>query len=337
MTMRGRMSRALTAALLALGLIVPAHARAEVAPFYTRNLSPFIQIFGLPAMESGALAPAGSIDTKLALDIANNSIQGGNDLEQVVIDGETYRAALTLRYRVSPAIELGLDVPLVHHSGGIFDSFIDGWHDTFGLSNNARRQFENSTLNYRYTRDGIQRVAITQADNGIGDLRLSTGYRILQDNGPLPRAIALRAGLKLPTGDPDLLLGSGGTDLSLSINFSDSQLLGSADWTLFGAAGIVALGNGDVLPELHRNAAGFGVLGVGWHAWRMVNLKTQLNTHTAMYRSDLAELGSDAIELIVGGDIALPHRMTLDIGVTENLFSGPTPDVALHLLLRRAY
>lgn len=331
------MSRALTAALFAPGLIVPVQVRAEVTPFYTRNLNPFIQIFGLPAMESGTLVPAGGIDTKLVLDIANNAVQGGNAFEQVVIDGETYRAALTLRYRLSPAIELGLDLPLVHHSGGKFDSFIEGWHDTFGLSNNARRQFENSTLNYRYTRDGIQRVAITQADDGVGDLRLSAGYRLFQDDGPLPRAIALRAGLKLPTGDPDLLLGSGGTDLSLGINFSDSQLFGSADWTLFGAAGVVALGNGDVLPELHHDTAGFGVLGVGWHAWRIVNLKTQLNTHTAMYRSDLAELGSGAIELIVGGDIALPHRMTLDIGVTENLFSGPTPDVALHLLLRRAY
>lgn len=332
-----RATRALTAALLIAGTTLPLHAPAEVTPFYTRNLNPFIQIFGLPAMAGGALTAPGGIDTRLVLDIANSSVQGDNGTEQIFIDGESYRAALTLRYRLNPAVELGLDLPFVHHTGGIFDNFIEDWHDIFGLSNKARHQSTSNTLNYRYTRNGTPRVAITGADNGIGDVTLSAGYRIRQNDAVLPRAVALRAGLKLPTGDPDRLLGSGGTDVSLGIYFSDSRLLGDPAWTLFGAAGGVLLGAGDVLPELHRDAVGFGTLGIGWHAWRVVDLKAQLATHTPVYRSELAELGSSAVELIVGGNIALPQRLVLDIGVTENLFSGPTPDVVLHLLLRRAY
>lgn len=325
----------LTTALVLCVTSVALNAHAEVTPFYTRNLHPFIQIFGLPPLESGMLAREGVVDTRLVLDLVNNSVQGSSGNEEVVIDGETDRLALVMRYRWRPDIELGVDLPFVHHTSGVFDNFIEDWHDTFGLSNGERHQFQSNTLNYRYAQNGVERVHITQAENGIGDVRLSAGYRLRDDDGALPRAVALRAGLKLPTGDPDQLLGSGGIDASLGVHFSDSRLMGRPDWTLFGGTGIVALGNGDVLPDLHRDLVGTANLGAGWHAWRIIDLKAQLNTHTAIYRSEVPELGSSAIELIVGGNIAF-GEFILDIGVTENLFSDATPDVVFHFLLRHA-
>ena len=85
--------RGIYASIVAALLVATTPAHAEVAPFYSRNLNPFIHIFGLPATEGATLAPAGRVDTKLVLDFVNNSTQKTNGTEQVVKDGDLVYAA----------------------------------------------------------------------------------------------------------------------------------------------------------------------------------------------------------------------------------------------------
>jgi len=63
-----------------------------------------------------------------------------------------------------------------------------------------------------------------------------------------------------------------------------------------------------------------------------------VNANTALYNdSDLAELSSTALMLVMGGALQLPAGYQLDIGVSEDIAVATAPDVAFHLGLSKVF
>jgi len=71
------------------GLAQSASAAELVQPFYSRNLNPFVQIYGLPAGEGPTLTGKGALEARLVLDIANNYTASADQGETIIIRGET--------------------------------------------------------------------------------------------------------------------------------------------------------------------------------------------------------------------------------------------------------
>ncbi len=182
----------------------------------------------------------------------------------------------------------------------------------------------------------MERLRVDDSNFGIGDVRLSAAYQIY---GEGPGAATLRASLKIPTGSSGKLHGSGSTDLAIWLTGSrDKALEKWGHWTIFGAAGGMAMTDGKVLKEQQNNLVGFGTIGIGWSPAPVIAFKTQLSTHTPFYGdSSLPELGDSAVQLIMGGTIAFSPTTSLDIGVSEDLAVYTSPDVALHLALTRRF
>ena len=311
---------------------------AAITPFQTVNQSPLVQIFGLPAAERSILLSAGTTEGMLTADIASNfagSTAGG---DEIMLDGESYRTTLAVRHGFSDRIEGGIDIPLVGHGGGVFDSFIEGWHDFFGLPEGGRKDEPRNRLLYSYSRNGSEAYRMDRSAFGIGDIRLSGGVQLYDNGSPDQRAIALRGSLKLPTGNHRRLHGSGSTDISLWLTGSDDYRLPLGHLTLFGAAGGMVMTDGDVLREQQRNAVGFGSLGLGWAPAGWIAFKMQLSGHTPFFKgSDLRELNGNALQLLMGGTLTFPGNMSLDIGVSEDIAVDTSSDVALHLALRKTF
>lgn len=310
----------------------------DVTPFYTWNQSPLIQIFGLPAAERAILLPHGRVEGLLAMDVASNFAHDETSRERILLDGENYRFTLALRYGLAPGIEAGIDIPYVGQGGGFLDSFIEGWHDFFNLPQGGRDEAPRNRLLYSYTKDGQSRLRSDDSSFGLGDMRLSGGVQLYNDGSANPRAVALRASLKLPTGESSELHGSGGTDFALWLTASDDYRLSLGHFTLFGAGGGMVMGDGDVLPAQQRNLAAFGTFGFGWAPVEWIAFKTQASGHTAFYRdSELRELSSSGLQLLIGGTLAFSQETSLDIGVSEDIAVNTSPDVAFHLGLRRRF
>jgi hypothetical protein len=328
-------------ALIFVGIqIVPCFADTlAITPFYTFNQSPLVQIFGLPAAESSIIEPPGHTWSLLAVDAANNFASQETDQENVYLDGESYRLTLALRYGITDKLEIGVDLPWVGYGGGIFDSFIEGWHRFFGLSQGGRTQAPLNRLLFTYSRDGQERLRLDDSNFGIGDIRLTSGWQLYNDGSSHPLAVALRASLKLPTGDSSRLHGSGSTDVALWLTGSDDYPLPGpwGDITLFGAAGGMVMTDGQVLKEQQKNLAGFGSLGFGWSPADWIALKTQFSLHTPFYRSELRELGQPAVQFLIGGTWGLSAKTALDIAVSEDVSVDTSPDVALHLGLNHQF
>jgi hypothetical protein len=303
-------------------------------PLPTYNQSPLVQIFGLPAPGSPHVLPSGRSQVRVSFDAANNFLDRKNDNESVVLDGETHRTAVSVSY-MAHNIEWGVEIPYISHSGGFLDGFISNWHDVFGLPPGGRNESPFDQLNYTYRRDGIDRLHITSANRGIGDIRLLAARQLAPGR---ETDVALRASLKLPTGDAAQLHGSGAADIALWVSLGCSPLGCPGDVGWNASAGALVLGRGDVLPELQRRVVGFGGIGFAWRAISPIVLKADLRAHTPFFRdTNLAPLGSTAVQLILGGTWIVGSETAVDIGVSEDVRVDTSPDVSLLVSLRTSF
>jgi len=143
----------------------------------------------------------------------------------------------------------------------------------------------------------------------------------------------LRAGVKAPTGDPDKLTGSGATDLSLGIYGGSVTRFFDRDLSYSGFVGVLALGDGDVMPELQRSTVPYGGAALRWQATPRFALATQLSVQGPYYDIDLDELGGTTFQLAFGADMRF-KRTLLRFAIVEDIAAGAAPDFALHLSFR---
>jgi len=328
--------------LLALSVMVPGTsslaAAMDIIPFQSSNQSPLIRVFGLPAIDSAIVVPTGRFEGTLTSDVTNNSTSDISQTDAVLLDGETYRFNLSARYGIAPGFQVGIDIPYLANSGGFLDSFIEDFHDAFGLPQGIRKSSPRNRLLYQYTRNGVTKVLVNDGSNGIGDIRLSGAWQLYYQGTEAPRAVALHASIKLPTGNSNRLFGSGSTDFSLWLTASDDYRLPLGHLTVYGAAGGMALTDGDVLKDQQRNLAGFGSLGLGWSPLQWLALKVQADAHTSFFTgSSLKQVNSGSVQLVAGGTIGVSEKTFLDVGISEDVWVDTAPDVVFHLALRSRF
>ena len=307
-----------------------AHAdNAAAAEFTLRNHNPFLQIFGLPPLQSASVVPAGETNFGVSLDLANNADFGATEIENLFIDGESYFLQMTLRRRVKSWLELGVDVPLVSHSGGFMDSAIINWHDTFGMSNTKRRGPDDELL-FLYQRDEATLYELSSTASGLGDVQMTAAIPI-KEAAADGYALTVRTSLKLPTGDDRELLGRGAADLAAGLYMSRSATFFHRPLSLSAFGGLLLLGDGDVLPELQESAVPFGGVVGSWQVAERFAITTQLQAQGAYYASDIEELGGGTTQLGVGFRYRLQKNgRCLKFAVVEDITADATTDFALH-------
>ena len=315
----------------------PLHA-LEITPFYTQNQSPLIQIFGLPAIGEATVVDRKETSLRFTVDLANNYTTDNKARESILLDGESTRFTLHGRYGLGHQLEVGVEIPYLVTGGGFLDNFIENYHHTFGFPNGGRELAPQNRLLYHYEKDGRTLLHVNQSGAGLGDMRLTGGWQLYSGEKETSQGITLRASLKLPTGDSDGLRGSGSTDLALWLIGSQDVRLALGHLSIYGAAGALGMTPGKILQEQQRPLVGFGALGLGWSPIHWLAFKVQANAHTSFYHdSDLKQVDAPSVQLTIGGTLAFSQRLTLDIGVTEDLVVSTAPDVVFHLSLSHRY
>jgi hypothetical protein len=311
-------------------LAASASAAAQDNPtdaFPLRAHNPFLQVYGMPAFQTQSLVAPGGLDISLSYDVANDADDADRGREVLVIEAETEVVNLSFRRRVGDRLEFGLDIPWVRHSGGYLDGVIFDFHDLVGLSNSAREGPDDQFQLY-FERDGVTLLDFSSPASGIGDIQLSAATTV----GPA----TLRAGIKVPTGDADKLTGSGAVDLSLGVYGGGTGRIFNRDLDYSGFAGLLKLGDGDVLPALQRSVVPYGGSILRWHATSRLSLATQLYIQGPYLDADLDELGGTTFQLAFGGDYRLPEKGWLfRFAIAEDVAAAAAPDFALHLSIRR--
>lgn len=213
-------------------------------PLQIRDMRPYNLLFlQFPPDTPDVLAPA-KTRASAQIDMANTLLFPEEQSHvSVYEDCEYQRLNLSYRWGLNGGTEIGAFLPILARDGGFLDPILSWWHRAFGLSVNGEDNPvgrlslpQNQSILYLSDGGGAPLVDAGSAF-GPGELILTLKRALVR---PTPRAaLAWRAGLKLPTGNPGLLLGSGAVDTGLSLDARHSLGKGV---TLYANAGAALLG-----------------------------------------------------------------------------------------------
>jgi hypothetical protein len=198
----------------------------------------------------------------------------------------------------------------------------------------VKRQGPPNELEFHYAGAGVEPYTLDSGVAGLGDIRLHAAVPIPVALLDEDDALSVRAGVKLPTGDPDELLGSGAVDTYVAVYYSGAGVFGLDRLGLSAHVGVLQTGDSDLFAEIQENTVPFGGFAANWRFTERLHAKAAMYAQGDYVESGLNELGS-SLQLIVGGDYRFASNgMSLSFGVVEELFSDATVDFAIQISLR---
>lgn len=306
-------------------------------PLRVRNLSPVLQLYGLPRM-SGARIVGDELEASFNLEIGNNFQSRQAEGTFAFFDGETYVGSYRLRGgfdRVFDSAwaqrwEWGVEIPYVLHSSGELDGLVDEFHELFGLPDGQRDLAPRDQLDY-FIRSGPTVFAdIDRRTKSFGDVRGFVGYQFF-DTGR--SAFALRSMLKLPTGEVEDLSGSEGVDVAVWGEYETGFELWSRTWEVTAGAGVSYLGEGELIPEDQQSWAAIGHLGLQIPINRRIAFIAQIDAHSKVLETGNALVADGGVLGTLGGRIGVTDRFWVDLGIIEDLDNKSASDVVFQILM----
>ncbi len=266
-------------------------------------------------------------ESRIGFNVNSNYEQDLNGIgDSIVIDGETEVWDFTYLRGLGHGWEAGVSVPWIKHSGGYLDRAIVRWHDWFGMPQGGRDLAQNDQLNYAIAVDGDDQFTLVNRERGIGDVVVFAGKA-------LSKNMTLRSELKLPTGKSEALLGSGGADFNLSLDYRRRLAEG---WNWGGSVSLTYL-TGNDLGLKSQNVVAAVSSHLVYRVKPRLALKVQCDLNTRPYKGvDLEPLNQVGGVLSFGGTVKLTDEDRLDLIFMENLPNGETaPDFGFKIELSR--
>lgn len=284
-----------------------------------RDLSPF----SLSHPVLNTQTRPNDIQVSLDYQLANSQYYKTLDDDSIALDAQTELVIFSVSAPINDDWSYRIEAAYAEVSGGFSDSFIESWHDTFGLPNGSRDKYAQDLMRIQYQRDGQLLIDENDAFSGLTDTQVALQYVLSDDS-------AVNVFVNLPTGDSDTLLGSGFADAGVSWQGTHTSESG---WQTSTQVGVIALGDTGLLEGEARSAAAFGQVTFAMPVSEHVVLKLQVDGHTAYYDSPLSPLGKNAVMLGMGGSVLLGRQWQLDIMVSEDIAVEASPDVGWHIRL----
>ena len=174
----------------------------------------------------------------------------------------------------------------------MLDDLIDGWHSAFGMPDGGRNAAPRDEFLYRFGERLAPSFLLTEPQSGIGDTQLKFARLIGRDQG-----FVVQASVKLPTGEEDMLAGSGSADWSRdAAAHAAAARAASGRRVTSGASGLVRAGDPQQIDFDAETWVPTGIVGGSWQVLPKFGLKGQLDVHGAFFDSPLEEIGETAIQ-----------------------------------------
>ena len=118
--------------------------------------------------------------------------------DSFVVDDETRYLDLKASYVPIKDLEISFSLPVLWRGGGVLDSFIEDWHDFFGLPGGNRDTAVDDSFSYSAFEDNGETFLITRDGYSLGTASLGAKYLLTPGTKNAP-AWALTFDLGLPT------------------------------------------------------------------------------------------------------------------------------------------
>jgi hypothetical protein len=278
---------------------------------------------------SPATTGVGDLDLAVTSEYSSLYLSDSSRGDVAVVDAELWRTGVSARTGVGPRTDVEIELPIVYATDGFADDLISGWHSIFGLPDGGRERRPDNEFDVHVDADG-QRVYEMQDDEiALGDIPIVVTQRILDEHED-GVALALRAGLELPTGSESDGFGNGGIDWGGGLLAESS----AGRITLTGAAYYVVTADPSAFEDAGVDALDsvqvHGGMEVRWN--EAASILFGLRYSTAATRDiDLDEIDADVLDLDIGWVHDLLDGSRLTLGFTEDLIARSGPDLTAFL------
>ena len=306
----------------ALLLALAFHPTTYAEFYLTRNQNPFTLFQGQPLPLSASRLSEGW-HLQQSLDISNSLNSQSDNSQNLLVDFESYYLNTRLTRALNKNWSLTLDIPMLHRGTGIFDSAIDSWHKALGLPRASRPNVANNQFAIRYSQNSIPQVQILQSSTELGDISANIGYHLKQSPG---LQIVLWIGAELPSGNATQLAGNAHTDVSLTLA---ATLMPFPRWQIDMNLGVVAPGGNLIASNPTADNVWYAYLAADWQLIDWLQLRVQLESHQSYFVNSTLGLMDKANVIVFGGTININKCNLLDIGVSEDIDVGASPDISV--------
>jgi hypothetical protein len=166
-------------------------------------------------------------------------------------DFEQKTSYLEKGFEVASWLAFGVELAYAHRDGGVFDTFIDDFHQQIDSSRFRRQYYPRSRSLFQVTSDGIESFT-SQSSSGLSATKLKIKLwpaRWTETNPNCPCGIGFSFQAKVPMGDSRRGLSSGGTDLSGLVHIG-VPLGADSSWLV--TAGATTLGKNEAFKDWPR-------------------------------------------------------------------------------------
>lgn len=326
-------------------------------PLHSRNQFPVALPFLSFSAEPAATLPMHKLHIKIAYDRANTFVKSGGIVENLdspgslnpftietvqcilqnnpnadafLIDTEVNRWTLRFEYAPFEKFSLAAELPVLRYGGQFMDPMIERFHKIFGFPDGDRPHFLRHDANVFLYFD--QQLFFGDksdlAGTGIGDVSVFAKRQIIGGNKLRP-ALALAAGLELPTGNDIKLRSNGSFDYGFNLCASWAWQRNWLDLNI----GITKPGRWEILPELELSPIYAMILSYEHSFGKRVSLLIQDRHTTSPLRGVTSEgIRRIAHEITAGVKIDGAHGLRWTIAVTENYaYFNSSPDLGVQV------
>jgi hypothetical protein len=300
-------------------------------PLLLVNEAPLRQPF-LRALPQSA-CPAAAPQVSVRLHAANQYVDLHDRSRSAFLDEETYRLDLAAAYPLGSTREIRLEVPLRARSGGFMDGLIETWHDLLGLPQDTRREHPRNKVQLEIADSAAQRplIDLTGSATGLGDVTVRFLQRVTGSSRSA--ALALVAGVKLPTGSSEELFGSGALDAGLGL--AASLRLVPALW-VHADLGVALLGDSPLADRglEQSGTTSQALLALEWRPWTTTRFLTQLQSESTPLEAGLGNMDRRSLLLAWGVRQAVSGSVEAELALGEDLRVQTAPDFTVQTTLR---
>jgi len=182
-------------------------------PLPVRNQHP-AQLLVMHLDPAGAdVLPAGQTAWRADLAYTSLFLNGSNPQGAWVMDGEILRAAIDAKVGLGNGLQLGLQLPFAHTTGGFLDDFIIDYHDAFGFPDQNRSTSPKDEFLVNASRGATTVWSMDESNAELLDVPIHLAWQ-LREPGEDRFGLTLRGGFEIPTGDQDSGYGNGEVDFA---------------------------------------------------------------------------------------------------------------------------
>ncbi|RMF16019.1 MAG: DUF3187 family protein [Gammaproteobacteria bacterium] len=246
--------------------------------------------------------------------------------EKIELDDEVQSLNLSASHPLSNRMDITLRTRWQRHDSGIWDSMIESWHEFFHLPNGGRELRDPERLYLAYDHDGSQ-TRVTYAAPGWQALNVEFGYTT---ETPPDQAGRWQVALGYTWSQSPSL---GGNRLQLHAGYTHGWRLNERWTTQFGGGLSLLPPDRSDLNSLRARLRGQLRGTLSWKLFTQTIVLAQLDSHTPLYDSRVAPLGT--LPMILTLAARYQHaQQTLEAGFGEDLNPGASPDWSTHLTWR---